>query len=109
MAKALDITIQDSQKMIEKYVHDNSKLKEELGVTRILTGILKDGNQRAVMMVKDVDLDEKKELFDDIISNVIFSVQKSKHVDFNVVALVDQFNSTNIREKALLVYTVTAL
>ncbi|KAJ8953986.1 hypothetical protein NQ314_007179 [Rhamnusium bicolor] len=100
-ASDLGISLQNSRKLINKYVEDQRKLKpDELAVTYVLTGILKD-KRKGVFIVKEDNFEEKQGLFENVPHTVVYSVQKCKHVDFNVIALVDMFNSTKVRERAL--------
>ncbi|KAJ8982393.1 hypothetical protein NQ317_012431 [Molorchus minor] len=102
LAADLGISIQNSQKLITKYVKDHRKLNpNDLAVTYALTGRLKSNGGRAVFMVKEEDLEDKLRLLEEKPSKLIYSVQKNKNVDLNVVALVDMFDATKIRDKAL--------
>lgn len=88
--------------MLKKYIEDQRKIKpNELAITYVLTGTLKDSKGEAVVMVKEPDLQAKRDLFVTLASEVIFSVQKSKNIDFNVIALVDWFESEQDNDKPL--------
>ncbi|KAJ8958171.1 hypothetical protein NQ318_006110 [Aromia moschata] len=96
------ISIQNSRKLITKYAEDQRKLKsDELAVTYVLTGVLKDTGARGVFMVKEEDLERKQELFENELYKLIYSIQKCRHINFNIIALVDMLDATKIREKAL--------
>lgn len=102
MASDLGISLQNSRNLISKYVEDQRKLKpDELAVTYVISGTLKDNGKRGIFMVKETDVKEKKTSFETNCREVIYSVQKNKNVDFNIIALVDMFDSTKIRETAL--------
>ncbi|XP_018574295.1 DNA polymerase delta subunit 3 [Anoplophora glabripennis] len=102
LAADLGVSIHNSRNLISKYVEDQRKLKpDELAVTYVVSGTLKENARKGVFMVKEVDLKEKKNIFEANLCEVIYSVQKNKNVDFNIIALVDMFNSTKIRETAL--------
>lgn len=99
LAIILNIPIQDSQTLLSKYLEDNKKLKPEyLAATYVLTGTLRN-DQGVVCLVKDTDRKCKKNEFKEIASERIYSLQKSKDVDFNIVALVDWPNSLKSTEK----------
>lgn len=98
----MGIPIQDSSNILKKYIEDRRKLNSsELAVTYVLTGILKDAKSTVVFMVKEPDLPRKRDLLEKIVSEVVFSVQKSKNVDFNIVALVDWFEVAKDDDKPL--------
>lgn len=102
LASDLGISFQNARDLLSKYVKDQRQLKpDELAVTYVISGILKDNGKKGVFMVKETDIKEKRNLFDTNPMEVIYSVQKNKNVDFNIIALVDMFDSTKIRETAL--------
>lgn len=85
---------------MSKYFEDNKKLNpDKNAATYILTGILKNDQKTVVRLVKDCDIKSKKEEFKEISSEILYSVQKSKDIDFNVLALVDWPNLTSTVEK----------
>lgn len=95
MAKLLNLPVQDSSRVLNKYFEDNRKLNAHLLTgTYILTGTLKSDQGKAVCLVKDSDIKSKKKEFEEILSEILYSVQKTKDIDFNVLALVDWPNLT---------------
>ncbi|CAH1155444.1 unnamed protein product [Phaedon cochleariae] len=102
LARTLDISVQESQHLIKQFTEDQNKLKpDQLTVTYVLTGLLKHGNGRAVLMLTQPTLTEKRSTFEQVLSEVIFSIQKCKSLDFNIIALVDGLDSTTICDKPL--------
>jgi hypothetical protein len=76
---------------------DYGKLKQdELSVTYLLCGILKDDKGVAVYLVKDDDIHKKKCFFDTISAELIYSIQRGKQIDFNMIALRDSTCETNL-------------
>lgn len=85
---------------MSKYFEDNKKLNpDKVTATYILTGTLKNDQKTMVCLVKDCDIKSKKGEFKEISSEILYSVQKSKNIDFNVLALVDWPNLTSTAEK----------
>lgn len=52
-----------------------------------------------VRLVKDCDIKSKTEEFKEVLNKCLYSIQKSKDIDFNVLALVDWPNLTSSVEK----------
>ncbi|KAJ8924917.1 hypothetical protein NQ315_001074 [Exocentrus adspersus] len=102
LASILGVSLQDSRSLISKYVEDQRKLKaDEFAVTYILSGTFKDNGKRGVLLVKEDNLEKKRNLLNNNHHEVVYSIQKNKDVDFNIIALVDMFNATNIKDTAL--------
>jgi len=83
-----NISLEESKRIIEKYVEINKESKE-VSVTYILNGQKKIEDVLSVSLIKDDSLEEEKELFKDDVKQTIFSIQKAKTIDFNVIALAD--------------------
>lgn len=99
-ANILDISIQDSSTILKQYVKDNEKLKPDLlSTTYILSGILNKNHKQAVYLIKGSEIDSKRTEFQQISSEILHSVQKSKNIDFNIVALADWPNLTSRESK----------
>ncbi|CAG9864344.1 unnamed protein product [Phyllotreta striolata] len=89
LSRNLNISIQESQDILAKYLKDQRKLEpKELKATYIVTGNVKDKG-RGVYFVKEDELKDKRALFDKIDSEVLFSLQKTQQVDFHVISLVN--------------------
>ncbi|CAH1964076.1 unnamed protein product [Acanthoscelides obtectus] len=103
LARSLGIPLQESQRLISKYVEDRRKLdsKQQLSVTYTVMGTLKNGKGDSIMMFDNSNIKEKESLFDKIHSDIIFSVQKNNDVDFNIIALVDKFDASEISDEPL--------
>jgi len=94
----LDITATDAKKLLQQYVTDQRDLKPNaLAVTYSLTGLLED-HTLGITVVKEDELDDKKDCFETVLKQEIYSVQKSKEVDLNVMSLVDYFDMHHPRE-----------
>lgn len=90
LASALEISVQDSSNILNQYFADNTGLKpDSLTATFILAGNLKNSQGKAFRLVKNSDVNSKKEEFEENFSQILYSIQKSKDIDVNVLALVD--------------------
>ncbi|CAH0547450.1 unnamed protein product [Brassicogethes aeneus] len=103
-ALLLKINIQKAKDLLSKYVKDN---KKHLAITYIITGVLKDNTETAVCIVKEEDLDRKKEAFKNVSGETIYSVQKNKNIDFNVISLATRDELEKPRDQALLGFVVS--
>nr|CAH7727074.1 unnamed protein product [Callosobruchus chinensis] len=103
LARNLGISLANSQRLITKYVQDQRKLNsdQQLSVTYTVMGILKNGKGDSIIMFDESNIAEKETLFDKIHSDIIFSVQKNSNVDFNIIALVDKFDASEITDEPL--------
>nr|CAI5826002.1 unnamed protein product [Callosobruchus analis] len=103
LARNLGISLANSQHLINKYVEDQRKLNgnHQLSVTYTVMGTLKNGKGDSIIMFNESNITEKETLFDKIHSEIIFSVQKNSNVDFNIIALVDKFDASEITDEPL--------
>lgn len=99
LARTLNIPVQDSVRILNKYLEDNRKLKPDcLAATYVLVGTRK--NEKCVVcLVKEIDVKSKRDDFKEITSETLYSLQKSKDVDLNIVDLADWSNSKNSTEE----------
>ncbi|XP_057672394.1 DNA polymerase delta subunit 3 [Diorhabda carinulata] len=88
LSRILNIPIVDSQHILSEYVKKRNIKSDELSLTYVLTGTIKE-NGKAVIIVEESNLAAKRTSFDKVESEVLFSVQKCKKIDFNVLSLVD--------------------
>lgn len=65
-----------------------------------MSGVLKDGSL-GVRLVKQYELQDKRELFRTISNEVLYSLQKSDSVDIHNVALVNGFDASEVKEKPM--------
>jgi DNA polymerase delta subunit 3 len=97
LATELNISFSEAKNILTTYLKDYGKLKQdELSVTYLLCGILKDDKGVAVYLVKDDDIHKKKCFFDTISAELIYSIQRGKQIDFNMIALRDSTCETNL-------------
>ncbi|XP_068896283.1 DNA polymerase delta subunit 3-like [Tenebrio molitor] len=97
LASELNISFSETKNILTTYLKDYGKLKQdELSVTYLLCGILKDDKGVAVYLVKDDDIHKKKCFFDTISAELIYSIQRGKQIDFNMIALRDSTCETNL-------------
>lgn len=89
----LNVTIQEAETLLEKLIKTTEKT-EKLACTYILTGPLKSSGNKSVLLAKDDNLEEKRLLFENIESQVLCSVQKSKNIDLNQICTIDCPNKT---------------
>lgn len=99
----LNIKIHDAKKVLQVFVDDQKQVGKNVAVTYVVTGVLKNG-ELVVKLVREDDLPGIEQLFKEISSKVIYSVQKSEMIDTNIVASVNGFDSTAVRETPLLVF-----
>ncbi|XP_044269366.1 uncharacterized protein LOC123014363 isoform X2 [Tribolium madens] len=93
IANDLKISLSEATTLLKQFFEDSSKLKlGELHSTYLLCGSLKDNKGSVIYLVKDEDLQEKRDLFKNISSEVIYSVQKAKQIDYNMIALTNTCN-----------------
>lgn len=90
IANDLKISLKDANNLLTQFIKDYPKLKlGEIYSTYLLCGTLKDNKGAAINLVKGQDLEQKRALFDNVSSEVIYSVQKAKQIDYNLIALTD--------------------
>lgn len=83
---------------MDKYVEVNKKSKE-IYTTYILNGIKRDTGKLLVVQVDGKALSHEKELYEGDPAVTVFSVQKAKQIDYNVISLIEI--DLNIKEKSL--------
>ncbi|XP_030746028.1 uncharacterized protein LOC115874869 isoform X1 [Sitophilus oryzae] len=78
----------EAREIIEKFiaVHDE---EEQIQVTYVLVGTKKGEHGTSVVLVRKKDLHDVAKLFEDGVQKVVFSIQKAKSVDWNVLALAE--------------------
>ncbi|KYB28926.1 hypothetical protein TcasGA2_TC032354 [Tribolium castaneum] len=90
VANELKISLSEATRHLNQFIEDSPKLKlGELHCTYLLCGALKDKQGSVIYLVRDEDLQEKKDLFENISSEVVYSVQKARQIDYNMIALTD--------------------
>lgn len=100
LSKALKISVQDSAKILNHYLEDSRKLKPELlAATYILTGTLKNGKGKAYCLVKDHEMKSKQQEFEEVNCEILYSIQKSKDIDYSILAVANWPNLTISEEK----------
>lgn len=88
----MGISINDSKILLNQYVTDNRNLKpNSLGITYVICGKLRD-NGEIIKVVKESELERTEKRFTEVFSKEIYSIQKSKDVDLNIITMVDSFN-----------------
>ncbi|KAK5642212.1 hypothetical protein RI129_008379 [Pyrocoelia pectoralis] len=93
-----NVTSKESKLLLQEFIASNRKIHPgSLSLTYILSG-LRDNNLPSISIVKEDDLDDKKDLYIGEPIAEIYSVQKCKEIDFNSVTLIDYFDAHNPRE-----------
>nr|XP_022903050.1 uncharacterized protein LOC111415549 [Onthophagus taurus] len=97
-----DINVSDARSLIEQYVKDTRKSKgDDLAATYVLIGTNTAGNV-CFEVVKENELIGKKKLLKNVISEFINSIQKSKDIELNALAILEPIGAFSMRDKPLL-------
>ncbi|XP_065164378.1 DNA polymerase delta subunit 3-like [Atheta coriaria] len=88
-----NIDIHTSHTLLKQFVEDQQAAKNDknLGISYTLMGTLKDSGTKTFMIVKHDQLAEKKKLFKNLQDELVYSVQKTADVNFDLVAMVDMW------------------
>lgn len=88
-----NIDIHTSHTLLKQFVDDQQAAKNDknLGISYTLMGTLKDSGTKTFMIVKHDQLAEKKKLFKNLQDELVYSVQKTADVNFDLVAMVDMW------------------
>ncbi|KAK4880182.1 hypothetical protein RN001_008328 [Aquatica leii] len=101
LCTTLAITAKDAKDLINEYIsHSQKSQPGNLSVLYLLSGLRED--TLTISITKEDELDDKKDLYTTEPIVEVYSIQKSKDVDLNTVALVDCFNSNNPRSTPIL-------
>ncbi|KAK9878772.1 hypothetical protein WA026_023752 [Henosepilachna vigintioctopunctata] len=87
LCENLEICLADAKLILEKYVSDQLS-PGKISVTYILCGRLKTGGY-GIQIAESALLKEKKKLFEKVGNEVVYSIQKSNKIDFNLIAAVE--------------------
>lgn len=74
--------------IINKFVQCH-KDSGEIHITYVLLGKKKNDGKLSVLLVRHENLKDVKDLYEDGVDVSIFSIQKAKMIDYNVLALID--------------------
>ncbi|XP_023015708.2 DNA polymerase delta subunit 3 isoform X1 [Leptinotarsa decemlineata] len=103
LAMTFHLSIQNTQKIVEEFVDSRKKFKQcDITVTYILRGFLNSSKGKGVFIVSEFSLPAKRKLFEKVEDEVVFSIQKSKNIDFNVISLVANLGCIGISRSSSL-------
>lgn len=74
--------------MINKYF-DVNKGSDNIQPTFVLTGLGKNAGKITVVQVNENTINDEKAALKDVFSESVFSLQKAKDINYNVITLVD--------------------
>lgn len=86
-AARANIPWKESQNALEKFFEAN-KNSGNIHATYILNGIRKDNGNVSVVQIKDESLNQQQKLYINAPASVIFSIQKTNNVDFNIISSI---------------------
>ncbi|KAF5269993.1 hypothetical protein FQR65_LT05792 [Abscondita terminalis] len=97
LSATLGITVKETKELVNQYIICSRKTQPgSLHVLYLLSGLC--DKTLMITLAKEDDVDDKKEQFSSDPLVEVYSIQKSKNLDFNGIALVDCFNTSNPRE-----------
>lgn len=98
LASNLKVKVTEAADLLKEFVADHrSKKQNELLATYVLSGLHKNG-KLTVALVPENEVVAKRGDFENVESEIIFSVQKSGHLDLSVLSLVDRFDGSSLDE-----------
>ncbi|KAH1021522.1 hypothetical protein HUJ04_011027 [Dendroctonus ponderosae] len=86
-AATANIPWDESQKALEKFFEANRN-SGKIHATYVLNGIRKDNGNVSVVQIKDEALKQQEKLYVNAPASVIFSIQKTNDIDFNIISSV---------------------
>lgn len=86
LASELQVGLTDAKTVLETFAEDN-KSKIDVTATYILCGHLKENKGLGVHLAEYTKLKECRAFYEKVSSEVIYSIQNFKQVDFNAIAL----------------------
>lgn len=92
-SEVLNITVQDANKLLQIFAQDQKQTSTNVKATYVLSGILSNGSL-GVRLVKEDDLQDKKQLFKTLSDEVLYSLQKSKSIDLYNIASVNGIDAS---------------
>lgn len=93
LSRELKVGPQRARELLTSFVKDHRSLKpNDLSTSWILSGVLKETGNITVCLAREQELEVKKNLFDPLVSELIYSVQKANEVDLNVISMVDNLD-----------------
>ncbi|CAG9765532.1 unnamed protein product [Ceutorhynchus assimilis] len=87
LSQIAKVSLQESQNLINKYV-ELHKESEEIFPTYILSGIKKETGDLLIVQVNNENIEDVKKHYKNDPEVIIFSIQRSKSIDYNVISLV---------------------
>lgn len=96
-SELLNISVHDASKLLHTFAEDQKIAKTNVSATYVLSGTLKDGTL-GVSLVKQDDLLKKRQLFEKISSEILYSLQKGDKADINSVVSVNGFDASAVKE-----------
>lgn len=88
LCSLLNIPVHESRDLMKTYIKDMEKF-HNINKTYMLMGVLNDGNGLSLCLTKENELKDKRKLFSDLVSEQIYSIQKSKDSDVISLTYID--------------------